>query len=138
MVRNILQCNMLGLRYITDVAGKVPEPSKYGAYAEYDLPPEWAIELIIDEAVISYGPWADRQRAEIQNFFYPNAYRSLDPTPEAKPGEDRIHAMLQISVTFSSSATIKIPTQEKSKVGGVRFMLDQSLAAWNYLTNIGS
>ncbi|KAF9388519.1 hypothetical protein CPB97_000885 [Podila verticillata] len=115
MVRNVLQCNMLGLRYITDVAGKVPEPSKHGAYAEYDLPPEWAIELIIDEAVISYGPWADRQRAEIQNFFYPNAYRSLDPTPEAKPGEDRIHAMLQISVTFSSSATIKIPTQEKSK-----------------------
>ncbi|KAF9302036.1 hypothetical protein BGZ74_005928 [Mortierella antarctica] len=115
MVRNVLQCNMLGLRYITDVAGKVPEPSKYGAYTEYDLPPEWAIELIIDEAVISYGPWADRQRAEIQNFFYPNAYRSLDPTPEAKPGEDRIHAMLQISVTFSSSATIKIPTQEKSK-----------------------
>ncbi|KAF8951432.1 hypothetical protein BGZ52_011844, partial [Haplosporangium bisporale] len=115
MVRNVLQCNMLGLRYITDVAGKVPEPSKHGVYAEYDLPPEWAIELIIDEAVISYGPWADRQRAEIQNFFYPNAYRSLDPTPEAKAGEDRIHAMLQISVTFSSSATIKIPTQEKSK-----------------------
>ncbi|KAF9116860.1 hypothetical protein BGX27_009741 [Mortierella sp. AM989] len=115
MVRNILQCNRLGLRYYTDVAGKVPEPSHHGPDADYDLPPEWGMELIIDEALISYGPWADRQRAEIQNFYFPNAYRTLDPTPEAKPGQDRIHAALQLMVTFSSSVTIKIPTQEISK-----------------------
>ncbi|KAF9403909.1 hypothetical protein BGX21_007478 [Mortierella sp. AD011] len=115
MVRNILQCNRLGLRYYTDVAGKVPKSSQHGPEADYDLPPEWGMELIIDEAVISYGPWADRQRAEIQNFYFPYAHRTLDPTPEAKPGEDRIHAALQIMVTFSSSVTIKIPTQETSK-----------------------
>ncbi|KAF8940858.1 hypothetical protein BGZ58_004326 [Dissophora ornata] len=115
MVRNILQCNELGLRYYTDVAGKVPEPSQHGPHDDYDLPPEWGMELIIDEAVISYGPWADRQRSEIQNFYFPNAYRTLDPTPEALPGQDRIHAALLIVVTFSSSVTIKIPTQEKSK-----------------------
>ncbi|KAF9208080.1 hypothetical protein BGZ49_009869 [Haplosporangium sp. Z 27] len=115
MVRNILQCNRLGLRYCTDVAGKVPEPSQYGPEADYDLPPEWGMELIIDEAVISYGPWADRQRSEIQNFYFPYAYRTLDPTPEAQPGQDRIHAALQLMVTFSTSVTIKIPTQEISK-----------------------
>ncbi|KAF9193555.1 hypothetical protein BGZ50_007333 [Haplosporangium sp. Z 11] len=115
IVRNVLQCNQLGLRYYTDVAGKVPEPSQYGPDADYDLPPEWGIELIIDEAVISYGPWADRQRAEIQNFYFPNSYRSQEETPAAQPGQDRIHAALQIMVTFSSAVTIKIPTQEKSK-----------------------
>ncbi|KAF9358563.1 hypothetical protein BGX26_001452 [Mortierella sp. AD094] len=115
MVRNILQCNRLGLRYYTDVAGKVPEPSQHGPEADYDLPPEWGMELIIDEAVISYGPWADRQRSEIQNFYFPYAHRTLDPTPEAQPGQDRIHAALQLMVTFSTSVTIKIPTQEKSK-----------------------
>jgi hypothetical protein len=65
--------------------------------------------------VISYGPWADRQRTEIQNFYFPNSYRSQAETPEAQPGEDRIHAALHMTVTFSSSVTFKIPTQEKSK-----------------------
>lgn len=74
------------------------------------------MELIIDEAVISYGPWADRQRLEIQNFYFPNSFRTVDRTPEAKPGQNRIHAALQMMVTFSSTVTIKIPTQEKSKV----------------------
>ncbi|KAI7829028.1 hypothetical protein BC939DRAFT_40483 [Gamsiella multidivaricata] len=115
MVRNVLQCNELGLRYYTDIAGTVPESSQNSPHAEYDLPPEWGMELIIDEAVISYGPWADRQRSEIQNFYFPNAYRTLSPMVEAMPGQDRIHAALQIMVTFSSSVTIKIPTQEKSK-----------------------
>ncbi|KAG0306223.1 hypothetical protein BGZ98_002777 [Dissophora globulifera] len=115
MVRNVLQCNELGLRYYTDVAGKTPEPSQDGSDVDYDLPPEWGIELIIDEAVISYGPWADRQRSEIQNFYFPNTYRTMDPTPEVLPGQDRVHAALQIMITFSSSVTIKIPTQEKSK-----------------------
>ncbi|KAF9586262.1 hypothetical protein BGW38_007796 [Lunasporangiospora selenospora] len=115
MVRNVLQCNSLGMRYSTDVAGKVPEPSLYGQQTDYDLPPEWSLDLIIDDGVLSYGPWADRQRAEMQNFFFPNAYRHLEPTHEPQPGEDRVHAALQIMVTFSSSVTIKIPTQEKSK-----------------------
>ncbi|GJJ73130.1 hypothetical protein EMPS_05488 [Entomortierella parvispora] len=115
MVRNVLQCNELGLRYYTDIAGKVPEPSQHGPDADVDLPPEWGIELIVDEAVISYGPWADRQRTEIQNFYFPNSYRSQTETPEAQPGEDRIHAALHMTVTFSSSVTFKIPTQEKSK-----------------------
>jgi hypothetical protein len=142
MIRNVLQCNELGMRYYTDVAGKpryiqspverhwkcrdlkrfslvsgqVPDYSGSGHYEDYDLPPEWGMELIIDEAVISYGPWADRQRVEIQNFFFPNSFRTVDITPEALPGQDRIHAALQIMVTFSSTVTIKIPTQEKSKV----------------------
>ncbi|KAG0080035.1 hypothetical protein BGZ90_000949 [Linnemannia elongata] len=114
MVRNILQCSSLGLRYYTDVAGKVPERSQQPE-ADIDLPPEWSIELLIDEAVISYGPWADRQRAEIQNFYFPNSFRSVEVTPEPQPGEDRIHAALQMMVTFSSDFTIKIPTQEISK-----------------------
>ncbi|KAG0277971.1 hypothetical protein BGZ95_004994 [Linnemannia exigua] len=114
MVRNILQCSSLGLRYYTDVAGKVPERSQQPE-ADIDLPPEWSIELLIDEAVVSYGPWADRQRAEIQNFYFPNSFRSVEVTPEPQPGEDRIHAALQMMVTFSSDFTIKIPTQEISK-----------------------
>ncbi|KAG0375991.1 hypothetical protein BGX24_008415 [Mortierella sp. AD032] len=114
MVRNILQCSSLGLRYYTDVAGKVPEPSQQPE-ADIDLPPEWSIELLIDEAVVSYGPWADRQRAEIQNFYFPNSFRSVEVTPEPQPGEDRLHAALQMMVTFSSDFTIKIPTQEISK-----------------------
>ncbi|KAF9985364.1 hypothetical protein BGZ75_003070 [Mortierella antarctica] len=96
MVRNVLQCNELGLRYYTDVAGKVPETAQNDPHTDYDLPPEWGIDLIIDEAVISYGPWADRQRADIQNFYFPNSYRSQEQTPEPKAGEDRIHAALQI------------------------------------------
>ncbi|KAF9576307.1 hypothetical protein EC968_009281 [Mortierella alpina] len=120
MVRNVLQCNELGLRYYTDVAGKVPETALNGPHTDYDLPPEWGIDLIIDEAVISYGPWADRQRADIQNFHFPNSYRSQEQTPEPKAGEDRVHAALQIMVTFSSSVTIKIPTQEKSKARRIR------------------
>ncbi|KAF9970206.1 hypothetical protein BGZ73_007178 [Actinomortierella ambigua] len=115
MVRNVLQCTALGLRYSTDTAGRVPAPSTYGSDADYDLPPEWSIELIIDEAVISYGPWADRQRAEIQNFFFPNSYRTLQPTEPPGPGQLRVHAALQMMVTFSSSVTFKIPTKEKSK-----------------------
>jgi hypothetical protein len=40
----------------------------------------------------------------------------MEVTPEPQPGEDRLHAALQMMVTFSSDFTIKIPTKEISKV----------------------
>ncbi|KAF9106451.1 hypothetical protein BGX29_009499 [Mortierella sp. GBA35] len=86
MVRNILQCSSLGLRYYTDAK--------------------------------SLNDLSNLKRTSTYRQSGASSYlstRRVEVTPEPQPGEDRVHAALQMMVTFSSDFTIKIPTQEISK-----------------------
>ncbi|CAG8500632.1 1907_t:CDS:10 [Paraglomus brasilianum] len=120
-VTTILECVSLDLNYYVDVAGKVPpslsllDESNGIDVGNGDLAPEWTVELEVEGGVINYGPWADRQRVQLQNFFFPPLYRNSEKTKMLSPGDDRLHTALKISIIFKTETVIRIPTREASK-----------------------
>lgn len=69
-VTTLLETPLLEAVYHVDVPGKVPlDPRSLGGATREavdigngDLAPEWGVELTLHGGVITYGPWADRQR----------------------------------------------------------------------------
>ncbi|CAG8645156.1 2250_t:CDS:10, partial [Gigaspora margarita] len=80
-----------------------------------DLSPEWGVDLTFTQAQINYGPWADRQRTILQNFFFPPLYRNSEQTKKLSPGQTRLHTSFKILVQFNSPVTLRVPLREISK-----------------------
>ncbi|KAL8281144.1 hypothetical protein RQP46_006502 [Phenoliferia psychrophenolica] len=123
-VTTLLASPELELTYYCDTAGKVPKvPRVVTGFAGLetcdigngDLSPEWGVDLVIKGGVITYGPWADRQRSEIQQAFTPTTFFNQSATPRLKPGDERMHTALKVFIEFSEGATLRIPTRESSK-----------------------
>jgi len=124
-VATLLVSDEIDMTYYSDAAGLVPERSSSEApvagLETYDvgnggLSPEWGVDLVVRGAALTYGPWADRQRAKIQSAFLPATYFNGLETPKLKPGDKRMHTALKVYVEFSDGATLRVPTRESSKV----------------------
>ncbi|CAG8497267.1 4277_t:CDS:10 [Ambispora leptoticha] len=117
----ILDCVELDMNYYADVAGKVPRVSMPIDITEEleigngDLSPEWGVDLFVSGGTVRYGPWADRQRVLLQNFFFPPLYRSSIKTKPLEYGQDRLHTMLKLLIQFDTDTILRIPTRETSK-----------------------
>lgn len=79
------------------------------------IPPEWGINLTLKGGVINYGPWADRQRADIQRVFFPNLCKDAVPSNDLAPGQFRVPIEFKLYVEFEESVTLRIPIREESK-----------------------
>lgn len=73
-VTTLLTSPELEMTYYCDTAGKVPPvPRVVTGFAGLetcdigngDLSPEWGVDLVIKGGIITYGPWADRQRCAL-------------------------------------------------------------------------
>lgn len=119
----ILDSPSVTLSYFWDIAGCVrashvnstssarrPSPDINGA-----PPPEWGIDAKVEGGSINYGPWADRERVGIQNIFFPNFYRSSEPSHPLAPGELRRSTVFRLRIELSEETTLRIPTREQSK-----------------------
>ncbi|KAI1129496.1 hypothetical protein F5Y10DRAFT_149619 [Nemania abortiva] len=84
-------------------------------YVNGAVPPAWSISLALKGGVINYGPWADRQRAELQKIFFPNLCKDAVPTSQLPIGSDRVPTVFNFYLELSDEATLKIPTREDSK-----------------------
>ncbi|KAF9529375.1 hypothetical protein CPB83DRAFT_789894 [Crepidotus variabilis] len=120
--RKILEAPALDLTYYVDVVGDVP--SEYVApflnNATYDVGngdtgPEWGFDMIIHGGILRYGPWADRQRTELQRAFFPPSYQDNEVTPVLKPGDKRLWTALKVFVELREETSIHIPFREASK-----------------------
>ncbi|CAG8842043.1 15610_t:CDS:2, partial [Racocetra persica] len=80
-----------------------------------DLSPEWGVDLAFTTAQINYGPWTDRQRTVLQNFFFPPLYRNSEPTRKLSPGQTRLHTSFKVLVQFNDPVTLRVPLRETSK-----------------------
>ncbi|KAI1308026.1 hypothetical protein F5Y03DRAFT_108642 [Xylaria venustula] len=80
-----------------------------------DTPPAWAISLALKGGVINYGPWADRQRAELQRVFFPGLCKDAVPTGQLPIGSDRVPTVFNFYLELNDEATLRIPTRENSK-----------------------
>ncbi|KAI9475562.1 MAG: hypothetical protein EXX96DRAFT_506047 [Benjaminiella poitrasii] len=123
-VSNIVECNEMAITYYSDYAGSVPiseaSDASYSAGIGIDignggLPPEWGIRISLWDATIHYGPWADRQRSEMQDYFFPNSHRGNTPTVKLIPGQQRMPIAFETYIEFINEGKLRIPTREKSK-----------------------
>lgn len=108
-----------------DVPGKVGSVADSAARATFptqdikdingDTPPAWGMHLSIQGGVANYGPWADRQRAELQRFFFPSLSKDASPAKPLREGEYRVSTKFNFYVELDQEVTIRIPTREPSK-----------------------
>ncbi|KAG6911117.1 hypothetical protein DXG01_003857 [Tephrocybe rancida] len=121
--RKILETPLLELSYFFDVAGEVPALSDYHEnigvesidIGNGDVAPDWGFDIIINGGVLRYGPWADRQRAELQRAFFPPTYHDGECTTPLKPGDKRLWTAMQIFVELRDNTVLHIPFREPSK-----------------------
>ncbi|PQE21427.1 Fermentation associated protein [Rutstroemia sp. NJR-2017a BBW] len=107
------------MNFYWDVPGRVPRRSVVPESSEDNIngdhAPEWGIDLTIQGAIINYGPWADRQRAEIQRVFFPSLCKDASPAKKLEPGEYRIPTEFKLSVELDADTILRIPIREESK-----------------------
>ncbi|KAJ7251502.1 hypothetical protein B0H12DRAFT_1296299 [Mycena haematopus] len=118
--RKILEAPLLELTYYTDVVGEVPSlphpvDTEPGDIGNGDMGPEWGIDLVVRGGFLRYGPWADRQRAELQKTFFPPTYQNVEETPRLKPGDKRTWTAMQVFIELRDDTTLYIPFREASK-----------------------
>lgn len=129
-VTNIFHAKELKFIYKYDIPGKKNRsaPSFLGINFEesedmgslehiLDTPPVYSLDLIADDSNLSYGPWANRQRILIQEYFYPAHYQPLVPNSKTEIGEGRKYKSLDITFKMTGqSSSLRIPFRDLSKV----------------------
>ncbi|OCH88869.1 hypothetical protein OBBRIDRAFT_779350 [Obba rivulosa] len=125
--RKILDAPLVEMLYYADVVGIVPfqpeqQSSKAGTegldpfdIGNGDLPPEWGVDIVIKEGTLRYGPWADRQRVNLQRVFFPLTYHDIQTTPRLKPGDMRMWTGLKVFIELRDGVTLQMPFREPSK-----------------------
>ncbi|KAL8788770.1 MAG: hypothetical protein Q9195_007131 [Heterodermia aff. obscurata] len=101
-----------------DVPGLVSEKAE-SSHAHGDIngsdPPDWSIDVHLRGGEIHYGPWADRQRTDLQNAFFPTLYKDAVPTSKLTPGEPRISTYFKLMVEVDVATKLILHTREESK-----------------------
>ncbi|KAI0035556.1 hypothetical protein K488DRAFT_82999 [Vararia minispora EC-137] len=118
--RTILEAPVLTLSYYVDVVGPAPSCPAPSTGGNLELgnggdPPEWGIDFMIQGGSVRYGPWADRQRAELQRAFFPASYADTEPTERLQPGMSRVWTALRVFVELRDGTTLYVPFREPSK-----------------------
>lgn len=119
----IVDSPSIGASIRWDVPGQVsnPSPSKSDNVSEPTVdinggePPDWSIDLRLRGGEIHYGPWADRQRNDMQNIFFPTIYKDATPATPLKVGQSRVSSVFKLVVEIEERTTLVIPTREESK-----------------------
>ncbi|KAI9507443.1 hypothetical protein F5148DRAFT_1205043 [Russula earlei] len=102
--RRLLETPALELSYYIDVVGVVPAEQHAVHCEEFDI-----------GNGDTYGPWADRQRAELQRVFFPPTYHEAEQTQRLRPNENRVWTAMRILLELRGGATLHIPFREASK-----------------------
>jgi hypothetical protein len=144
-VTTILTSRIMNFRYYLDSPGKVPAGKFLFIYTnsymgityvllcstdpltvhhlstslsldpEDGLPPEYGIDIKLVDAKITYGPWADRQRAVIHKaIFPPQRFDNVETPQPFGPGDQRAHTELLVKVDLEN-CQVRVPIRESSK-----------------------
>lgn len=122
-VSTIVDSPQASMCFYWDIVGTVPDRTglsetsraKEPANINGDFPPEWGIDLNLKGAVINYGPWADRQRADIQKVFFPSFCKDARPSQKLVPGQFRVPTEFKLYIEFDEETTLRVPIKEASK-----------------------
>ncbi|KAI5367958.1 Putative small GTP-binding protein [Septoria linicola] len=120
----LVDVDKVTMRFYWDMPGQVPNGSLdsdtlLGSTYEDDIngsaPPEYGMDIGVHGGVVVYGPWADRQRINIQQSFFPAPFVDGTPAKVLKPGELRVSTVMKIKVIVEEDVVLRIPTREESK-----------------------
>ncbi|KHN97987.1 uncharacterized protein MAM_04376 [Metarhizium album ARSEF 1941] len=78
-------------------------------------PPAWGMSLSVKGGTVNYGPWADRQRADLQRVFYPTLCKNSTAAMPLAPGSWRVATQFNLYVELEDAITLRIPIREESK-----------------------
>jgi hypothetical protein len=122
----LVDVEQVDMRFYWDIPGKVPEvaaemhhllPDEQEDHMNGSKPPDYGLDFAVHGGFIVYGPWADRQRINLQNVFFPATYMNAIPASPLKPGTDRVSTVFKIFISIEKDVTLRIPTREASKDG---------------------
>jgi hypothetical protein len=120
-VSTLVDAPSAAVSFYWDVPGKVPAEAADTRHRPLindingDTPPDWGINITFDGGTVYYGPWADRQRLDIQNMFFPAVYKDAVPAKKLNPGESRISTAFKIYIEVRGQTTLRVPIREESK-----------------------
>ncbi|OAA62344.1 fermentation associated protein [Cordyceps fumosorosea ARSEF 2679] len=77
--------------------------------------PAWGMHFQIRGGTMNYGPWADRQRADLQRVFLPGLAKDATPAKPLAPGEWRVATEFNLLIELDDTVTVRIPIREESK-----------------------
>ena len=78
-------------------------------------PPGWGVNLRVGGGTITYGPWADRQRTDLQAYFFPTLYSEASPARPLRSGDTRVATVFTVHVEIEQQTTLRVLTREESK-----------------------
>ncbi|KAK4506091.1 hypothetical protein PRZ48_004056 [Zasmidium cellare] len=120
----LVNCDKITMRFYWDMPGPVPNGfadndtllgSQYDDDINGTVPPDYGMDLGIYGGYVVYGPWADRQRLNLQPIFVPATYVDATPANPLKPGELRVCTVFKIKVIVEDDVVMRIPAREESK-----------------------
>ncbi|KAG9235805.1 hypothetical protein BJ875DRAFT_494731 [Amylocarpus encephaloides] len=122
-VTTIVDSPEASMSFYWDVVGTVPNEQvfnneKPGGFTDNingGTPPEWGLDLVLKNAIINYGPWADRQRADLQRVFFPGLSKDATPSKKLVPGQFRVPTEFKLYIEFEDETILRVPIREESK-----------------------
>ncbi|AOA60859.1 Protein required for fermentation at low temperature [Komagataella phaffii CBS 7435] len=119
---NIVSADSLDVVYFFDIPGRVPvEPDMSTGdsitpnIGNNGPPPLSGLSISSSNALIHYGPWADRQRYSLQQMVFPYLCRDHAPIEKLKPGDIRKYTDFKITFEVEDTLTLRVPFKESSK-----------------------
>ncbi|KAM4056623.1 hypothetical protein HRG_003492 [Hirsutella rhossiliensis] len=120
-VPTILDSPDVTLTVYWDVVGRVTEQAHLNTRTASSAningcePPAWGMSLSVKGGTMSYGPWADRHRANLQRVFFPPLAKNASPASALPAGAWRVATCFTLFVDLEDTVTLRIPTREESK-----------------------
>ena len=118
----IIDSPNISVDFYWDVPGRVQrDPQRRSSSECFDNningsePPGYGMNLVVRGGHIYYGPWADRQRQDLQAMFFPNPYHDAAPAKSLITGQHRVSTVFSLALDIEQEVTLVIPTREESK-----------------------
>ena len=122
-METIIDSPQVAICVFWDVPGLVLNPGtqpyeSIGGY-ENDIngakPPDWGIDVRVSGGTLNYGPWADRQRTDLQSYFFPAFHQNSTPAAHLQKGQTRVATVFKLRIEIEAPTVLRIPTREESK-----------------------
>ncbi|KIW08946.1 uncharacterized protein PV09_00860 [Verruconis gallopava] len=118
----IAEVPKIGMLFYWDIPGLVPTDQEMLDTRDENLgdingstPPAYGMDLHVFGGTIHYGPWADRQRIQFQNIFFPPTFANAIPARNLLPGEARVSTVFKLRLIVEENTTLRMPVREPSK-----------------------
>ncbi|KAG9258040.1 uncharacterized protein F5Z01DRAFT_717790 [Emericellopsis atlantica] len=77
--------------------------------------PAWGMDLAIKGGQVSYGPWTDRRRADLQRVFFPTLCKDAIPAEPLAVGAWRVPTKFNLRIELEETVSVRVPFREQSK-----------------------